>query len=87
MAPTVFKSDFKLEQYISHSQNIKHTQAQLRFRISYHNSHIETGLCTHPKMPVDRSIYCNADAIEDEIHFLVNCVLYNVHPRKVITIE
>ena len=69
----LFKSEFKLEQYISQSQNIKHTQALFRFRISSHNLHIETDRYTQPKTPADlrKCIYCNADAVEDETHLLL----------------
>ena len=43
-----------------------------------HNLHIETGRYTQPKTPADlrKCIYCNDDAVEDEIHLLLNCTLY-----------
>ncbi len=49
-----------------------------RFRISSHNLRIETGRYTRPKTPeIERKcLYCSAQALENELHFLTECPLY-----------
>ena len=84
----LFKNEFKLEQYLSQSQNIMHTQALARFRISSHNLHIETGRYTQPKTPPEqrKCIYCNTDEVEDELHLVLNCPMYILERNELLHI-
>jgi hypothetical protein len=73
-----FKTDFRLEPYLSSPYNPHYNLALLRFRISSHNLCIETGRYTRPKTPEEDRlcIYCNKNEVENEIHFLINCPNY-----------
>jgi hypothetical protein len=74
----LFKSEYKMEPYLTSLRNVNHMLALTRLRISSHNLAIETGRYTQPKTPIgDRKcIHCNNNAIEDEEHFLLSCPLY-----------
>ena len=75
----LFKREFKLESYLTVTKNIHYSLAMLKFRISSHNLHIETGRYSRPtKTPVNERLcqYCSSKAIEDEKHFLLDCTLY-----------
>lgn len=73
-----FKEHYKLEQYLCRPDNLNHTLALLRFRISSHNLRIETGRYTRPITPADQRLcnYCTAQEVEDEMHFLLDCAFY-----------
>ena len=74
----LFKNEFKFENYLLSIQNLSHTQALFRFRISAHNLRIETGRYTRPKTPENERIclYCDSQVIESESHFILGCDLY-----------
>jgi len=75
----LFKDEFRLETYLLSMKNLNHSLALARFRISSHNLRIETGRYTRPnKTPPDQRVclYCSSQAIEDEMHFLLKCSLY-----------
>jgi hypothetical protein len=73
-----FKTTFQLEPYLCSPSNPHHTLALVRFRISSHNLCIETGRATQPKTPEEDRlcIYCSDNAVEDEIHFMIDCPYY-----------
>ena len=75
----LYKSDTKVEKYLSVITNNRNRKALSRFRLSCHPLMIEKG--RHRKPPLDRSEricpFCNY-GIEDEIHFLTVCPLYEV---------
>lgn len=75
----LFKTEFKLENYLIMSNNYNHTVSLARLRISSHNLAIETGRYTKPKTPIiDRKcIHCSMNEVETEQHFLLSCPLYN----------
>ena len=75
----LFKKDFMLENYLFEIENTKHALAVTCFRIISHNLRIETGRYDQRKIkPEDRlCIYCRSQAVEDEQHFLLQCLLYN----------
>ncbi len=79
-----FKPSHGLEHYFSVVSNKKHLTALCRFRLRSHNLAIELG--RHKNMPRDRRIcnYCDMDQIEDEIHFLLFCPLYEEFRRPLI---
>ena len=65
------------EKYLSSITNIKHRVDLTRLRLSSHSLHIETGRHTSTK-PEDRiCTLCNTGAIEDEIHTLIQCRMYD----------
>ena len=67
--------NYQLEPYLIHIKHEKHRQALCKLRISAHDLLIEIG--RHKNIPKqDRKCkYC--DVIEDEIHFLDNCKIFN----------
>ena len=74
-----FKTDFRLETYLITLENRHHQVALTKFRISSHNLRIETGRYeNNPKLkPHERfCIFCDMNAVENEIHFLLECPLY-----------
>ena len=77
----LFKNEFRMENYLLTLNNLNHSLALARFRISSHNLRIETGRYTRPnKTPPDQRIclYCPSQAVEDEMHMLLKCPLYQV---------
>ncbi len=60
-------------------KNLNHTLALFRFRISLYNLRIETDPYTRPKIRVNQRlcIYCTSQAVETELHFLLECNLFN----------
>ena len=71
------KYEFKRELYLQLPMHLRCILSRLR--LSYHSLLIETGRYRKPKpIPVDerKCIFCNMNAIEDEIHFLFYCEFY-----------
>ncbi len=60
------------------TKNLNHKLSLFHFKISSHNLRIETGRYTRPKTPeIERKcLYCSAQAIGNELHFLTECPLY-----------
>ncbi len=75
---TLFKNEYTFENSLSSARNLKHVQALFRFRISSHNLRMETGRYTRPQTPENDGLflYCEAQTVESESHFLLNCDLY-----------
>ena len=71
-----FKSQLKLEKYLSVSMNFKYRKTLCKFRCSDHTLLIETG--RHKRLDVNDRICknCTLGLIEDEIHFLLVCPAY-----------
>ena len=85
----LFKKEFRLETYLMSSNNISHTLALLKLRISSHNLRIETGRYTKPtKIPVNERlcIYCTSGEVEDEIHFITKCSLFKNERKELFNI-
>ena len=70
------KESLDSESYLKSVQNIKHRTTLSRFRLSNHKLMIEIG--RHQKLPIHERIcpFCPHGSIEDEIHFLIHCQLY-----------
>ena len=87
----LFKREFRLEPYLISPKNIHYSLALLKFRISSHNLHIETGRYSRPnKTPVNERFchYCSSQAVEDEPHFLLDCSLYDIERKHLFdTVE
>ena len=72
-----YKNDIRLEKYLLMIKNVTHRKALTRFRLSCHPLMIEKG--RHRNPPLERSErkcpFCEPD-IEDELHFIVACPVY-----------
>ena len=72
----LFKSSFHFEQYLTHVYNIYHRKSLTRLRISCHTLNIEVG--RYSNLPVeDRTCKHCIQPIEDELHFVATCQLYD----------
>jgi len=74
----LFKTENILEKYLHIIRDERHRKAFTRLRLHSHDLAIETGRRMRPKTPrpLRLCVYCNANQIEDEIHFLISCPLY-----------
>jgi len=74
----LFKTENILEKYLHIIRDERHRKAFTRLRLHSHDLAIETGRRLRPKTPrpLRLCVYCNANQIEDEIHFLISCPLY-----------
>ena len=78
-----FKTSVYFEKYLQHVKNIKHKKALTRFRVSNHSLMIEKGRQMRPRVERNdrKCFYCRND-VEDEIHFLVKCPVYQENREK-----
>ena len=74
------KTVVKMEPYMMSKLNKSEKIQISKFRVGDHNLHIETGRHCKPKTPIDKKTCCNCNKVEDEVHFLVDCLLYD-EPR------
>lgn len=74
----LFKHENVLEKYMTIIRDERHRKAFTRLRLHSHNLALETGRHCRPKIPRSLRIclFCNSNQIEDEIHFLISCPLY-----------
>ena len=77
-----FKTNYKFESYLDHIQDFTVRSILAKLRVSAHNLHIETGRFSKNKTPREERFcpYCkalNIFTVENEIHFLLSCSLYN----------
>ena len=74
----LFKTNFSLEPYL-HITILKYRVSLSKFRLSSHRLQIEVGRYTRPKTPVEDRLckYCEDNAVEDEMHFLLTCNCYS----------
>ena len=58
-----------------------------QFRLSAHQLNIETG--RHHKMALEKRICkcCKTNEIEDEMHFLFNCPLYEMERKDILNMD
>ena len=74
----VFKYIFKTEPYLNCVTNLKHRNSLSRFRTSAHKLEIEVGRYKNIVKEERYCKYCSNNChIEDEIHFLLKCPIYN----------
>ena len=77
----LFKDEFQLEDYLKCQLSIKHRAALTKLRVSCHKLAIETGRYHKPApLPVAQRLCSVCDVIEDEIHFICDCIR-NAHLR------
>ena len=79
-----FKLTHDYENYLTNVRNINHRVAITKPRLSNHKLAIETGRYVKPYQPQDQRIcpLCKT-GLEDEEHFLMNCITYR-DPRREI---
>jgi Reverse transcriptase (RNA-dependent DNA polymerase) len=79
-----FKPNHGLEEYLSVAIDKRHLTALTRLRLRSHNLAIETGRHESIEREQRLCVYCNAVEIEDEVHFLLFCKLYEELRRPLI---
>ena len=72
-----FKSVFQNEAYLNVVRNRSHQRSLTKLRISSHKLEIESGRYSRKAVAERIRKKCNDDKIEDEIHFICDCSLYN----------
>ena len=74
----LFKHQFQLEKYLLCINITKHRIALTKLRVSSHCLAIETGRYHKPtSLPVDQRLCAECGVLEDEVHFLCDCVRYS----------
>ncbi len=84
----LFKNEHKLETYLMSTKSLNLTLSLFHFRISSHNLRIETGRYARPKTPEIewKCLYCSAQDIENELHFLTQCPLYLIERNELFDV-
>ena len=72
----LFKTTYELELYLDLVKNPKYRTAISRLRTSLHMLAIERGRHTRPITPLHRRLCPSCNEIEDEKHFVLDCLLY-----------
>lgn len=73
---SLFKNEFGLEKYLGAFSDCRYRIAMSKLRSSSHTLEIERGRYTKPKTDVCRRLCSVCNVIEDELHFLIHCKLY-----------
>ena len=75
-----FKNKPRFEKYLGSITDFRYIKTLTKFRLSDHNLMIEEGRRIRPKVERGDRLckFCSINAIEDEIHFLINCSKYKV---------
>ena len=77
-----FKKDFGLEKYLDVISNSHYRIAMTKLRASSHTLEIERGRYTKPKTDVCERLCPTCNVIEDEVHCLVKCKLYESERKR-----
>ena len=72
----LIKEDFKYESYLTQIKKPKYLIAFSRFRNGSHILEVERGRYTNPRTPREDRLCVVCKEVEDELHFLINCKLY-----------
>ena len=70
------KNNFRMEPYLTVPIKPKYRNAISKIRASSHTLAIERGRYTTPKTPRNERLCVNCKVLEDEIHFVISCNLY-----------
>ena len=73
----LFKKDFVMSSHLFHVKNAMQRNAINKLRCSSYLLSIERGRHTRPKMPIEERLCFYCKSIEDEIHFISDCRLYD----------
>ena len=81
----LFKTDYRLENYLLLLPNRSQRISVACFRCSSHQLRIETGRHVKPKLPPEKRTcqYCNTGEIDDEMHFLTVCQFHKPERREI----
>ena len=72
------KDNFEIEYYLmSPTLTWKEKRHIAKIRIGDHNLNIETGRHKRPKVPIEERKCSKCNKVENEIHFITECSLYN----------
>lgn len=71
-----YKIELKQEHYLTIS-NSRHRQILAKFRCGNLKLNIETGRYNKTPLQDRKCILCDSGAIEDEVHFLIDCNFYS----------
>ena len=66
----------KFEGYLEFMKNKKHLNTLNKFRLSDHKLMIEEGRKIRPRIPRNDRLCKFCNTLEDEIHFLIDCIKY-----------
>ena len=72
----MIKQDFGLEKYLKAISDSRYRIATSKLPTSSHTPEIERGRYTKPKTDISKRLCHVCYTIEDEMHFLINCKLY-----------
>ena len=78
----LFKHSFGMEPYLHKVSNPKYRQALTRLRTSSHALRIETGRHEKETASIESRKCHNCNVLEDELHFLVMCPLYETERKN-----
>ena len=83
----LYKSAFKLEDYLFQIRDFKLRRYLSQFRLSSHTLNIEKGRHCKPKKPINERLcqVCKLNMVESEEHFLLQCPLYTNERVKLLT--
>jgi hypothetical protein len=78
-----FKTDYKLEEYLTNIKNQPQRRALSQFRISCHKLNVECG--RYHNVPREQRLceFCDMGEVEDECHFALFCKYYT-NDRKIL---
>ena len=79
---SMIKQDFGLEKYLEAISDSRYRIATSKLRASSHTLEIERGRYTKPKTDVSKRLCPVCYTIEDEVHFLINCKLYEPERQR-----
>ena len=80
---SLIKVDFTYEPYLTLIIKPKYLHAFTRFRAGSHTLEIERGRYTNPRTPRENRLCVACGEVEDELHFLISCQLYQ-HERAIL---
>ena len=84
----LYKNSYCVEPYLCCTEDTKIIHAIAQFRLSSHTLNIEYDWYTHPVTPVHqwKCNYCSMEVVEDELHFLIVCPLYENLQHKLFSV-
>ena len=87
----IFKTKLEMEPYLYLVKNPKYRMAISKFRSSSHILEIERGRHTRPITPLENRLCPSCKVVETEIHFMLECTMYQCYRRelfnKVLSVE
>ena len=72
----LFKNQFTMSSHLKYVKNPKIRNAISKIRCSSHLLGIERGRHTRPKTPIEKRLCIFCNVLDDEIHFICDCILF-----------